>query len=440
MALNSSEEDYKYTQEVEIEGHLIDSLILTRVLDIIMDHKGDFEILDFTMGKRKTDYSHARLLVKGETQSHLDYILRELFREGAMIPEINEAKLLPAPADMVLPDDFYSTTNHPTSVFVRGRWVDVEGLMMDKQIIVEPDKDRAYCVPIRLVKKGDLVVVGEMGVKVKPPERPREGTEIFEFMKSRTSSEKPSTSIVKRIAKELDKAKKSGKKIVVVAGPAVVHTGASPHLAEMIRMGYVDALLSGNALAVHDVEYAFYGTSLGMNLETGSSTKGKRNHMAVINEVSKAGSLKSLVDKGILKEGIFYECIACGVPFSLAGSIRDDGPIPDVVTDSVEAQKEYARLVRDADIVLMLASMLHSIAVGNMLPSSVKVVCVDINPAVATKLSDRGTAHAVGVITDVGTFLPLLVEELKHLEEIGGLKRTRVRLSISKPRPRKGSV
>ncbi len=417
MSLNSSEEDYKYTQEVEIEGHLIDSMILTRILDIIMDHKGDFEILEFRMGKRKTDYSHARLLVKGKTHSHLDYMLRELFREGAVIPEIKEAKLAPAPADKVLPDDFYSTTNHPTSVFIRGRWIDVEGLMMDKQIIVEPDKPRAYCKPIRLVKKGDLVVVGETGVKVKPPERLREGAEIFEFMTSRASSEKPSTSIVKRIAKELDKAKKSGKKIIVVAGPAVVHTGASPHLAEMIRLGYVDALLSGNALAVHDVEYALYGTSLGMNLETGSLIKGRRNHMAVINEVSRAGSLKALVDKGLLKKGIFYECITAGVPFSLAGSIRDDGPIPDVVTDSVEAQKECARLVRNADVVLMFASMLHSIAVGNMLPSNVKVVCVDINPAVATKLSDRGTAHAVGVVTDVGTFLPLLVGELKHLEE-----------------------
>jgi len=419
MSLSSFENDNEYTQEVEIEGHLIDSMILTRVLDTIMDHEGDFEILEFTMGKRKTDHSHVRLLVKGKTQRHLDNMLRELFREGAVIPEGNEARLVPAPEDMVLPDGFYSTTNHSTSIFVRGRWVDVESLMMDKQIIVEPDKPRAYCKPIRLVKKGDLIVVGEAGIKVKPPARPREGPAIFEFMTSKASSEKPSASIVRRIAMELDKAKKSGRKIVVVAGPAVVHTGASPHLAEMIRLGYVDALLSGNALAVHDVEYALYGTSLGMNLETGSLTKGERNHMAAINEVSKAGSLKAMVDKGLLRKGIFYECIASSIPFSLAGSIRDDGPIPDVITDSVEAQREYARLLRDADIVLMLASTLHSIAVGNMLPSTVKVVFVDINPAVITKLSDRGTAHAVGIVTDVGPFLPLLVEELRHLRERG---------------------
>jgi lysine-ketoglutarate reductase/saccharopine dehydrogenase-like protein (TIGR00300 family) len=417
MSLDSSEENFKCTQEVEIEGHLIDSMILTRVLDIIMDHEGDFEILEFRMGKRRTDFSHARVLVKGKTQSHLDYMLRELLREGAAIPKAHEVKLVPAPRDMVLPDDFYSTTNHSTSVFLRGKWVDVEGLVMDKQIVVDPDKLHAYCKPIRLVKKGDLIVVGEAGIRVRPPARPREGVAIFEFMTSSVSSEKPSASIVKRIARELDKARKSGKKIAVVAGPAVVHTGASPHLAEMIRLGYVGALLSGNALAVHDVEYSLYGTSLGMNLETGYLTKGERNHMAAINEVSKAGSLKALVVKGVLKKGIFYECIINGVPFSLAGSIRDDGPIPDVITDSVEAQREYARLVNDADVVLMLASMLHSIAVGNMLPSTVKVVFVDINPAVMTKLSDRGTAHAVGIITDVGTFLPLLVEELRHLRE-----------------------
>jgi lysine-ketoglutarate reductase/saccharopine dehydrogenase-like protein (TIGR00300 family) len=235
-------------------------------------------------------------------------------------------------------------------------------------------------------------------------------------MTSRVSSEKPSATIVKRVAEDLYYAKRDGKRIVVVGGPAIVHTGASCSLSKMIALGYVDALLSGNALAVHDVEYTLFKTSLGMNLETGSLTKGNRNHIAAINEVWKAGSLKALVENGVLKEGIFYQCIINKVPFALAGSIRDDGPIPDVITDSVEAQKEYIRLLQDADFVIMLATMLHSIAVGNMLPSSLKVVCVDINLAVVTKLNDRGTAQAVGIVSDIGTFLPLLVEELRRLE------------------------
>lgn len=405
-----------YIQEIEVEGHLIDSMILTSIFDIVMDHRGDFEVLEFRIGKRKTDYSYAKLLIKGKSRRHLNSMLRELFRAGAVTPKNVEVKLASALRDMVLPDDFYSTTNHPTSVFIQGKWIDVQGLMMDKQIVVEPDKLHALCKPIRLVKKGDLVVVGVMGIRVKPPERPREGVGIFEFMTSRVSSEKPSATIVKRVAEDLYYAKRDGKRIVVVGGPAIVHTGASRSLSKMIALGYVDALLSGNALAVHDVEYTLFKTSLGMNLETGSLTKGNRNHIAAINEVWKAGSLKALVENGVLKEGIFYQCIINKVPFALAGSIRDDGPIPDVITDSVEAQKEYIRLLQDADFVIMLATMLHSIAVGNMLPSSLKVVCVDINLAVVTKLNDRGTAQAVGIVSDVGTFLPLLVEELRRLE------------------------
>jgi len=412
----SKEEAGEYVQEVEVEGHLIDSMILTELFDIIMDQRGDFEVLEFRIGKRKTDYSYAKLLVRGNSQSHLNSMLSALLRSGAVIPKNPEVKLAPAPRDMVLPQGFYSTTNHPTSIFVRGQWIEVEALMMDKQIIVEPDRLHAYCKPIRLVQEGDLVVVGEFGIRIKPPERPREGVGVFEFMTSRASSEKPSASIVKRVAEDLYRTKTEGLKIVVVAGPALIHTGASRALAEMIGLGYVQGVLSGNALAVHDVEYALYGTSLGMNLETGTLTKGSRNHIAAINEVIKAESLKALVDTGVLQKGIFYQCVVHEIPFALAGSIRDDGPIPDVITDSVEAQQEYMRLLKDADLVIMLATMLHSIAVGNMLPSSVKVVCVDINPAVVTKLSDRGTAQAVGIVSDVGTFLPLLVEELRQLE------------------------
>ena len=388
-------------------------MILTRILDVIMDRQGDFEILEFNVGKRKDDYSYARIQVIGESQEHLDSILRELFRLGATVPETPEARYAPAPADMVLPDDFYSTTHHPTSVYLGGNWVEVEDLMMDKQIVVEPETPRAYCRPIRLVRKGDLVVTGERGIRIRFPERPREGIGVFEFMTSDVSSEKPSMFIIKKVAEDLHRTSENGGKIVVVAGPAVVHTGASPSLARLIELGYVDAVLSGNALAVHDVEQALFGTSLGVELGEGTITKEYRNHIAAINEVMKAGSLKALVESGKLGKGVFYQLITNGVPFALAGSIRDDGPIPEVIQNSGEAQERYKELVKDTDFVIMLASTLHSIAVGNMLTSEVKIVCVDINPAVVTKLIDRGTSQAIGIVSDVGTFLPLLVSELE---------------------------
>jgi lysine-ketoglutarate reductase/saccharopine dehydrogenase-like protein (TIGR00300 family) len=387
-------------------------MILTKILDEVMDQKGEFEFLDFKVGKRKNDYSSTRIQITGKSQEHLDSILKEVFRLGAKTPETPEVEYKPAARDMTLPDDFYSTSNHPTSVYLGGRWVEVEDLMMDKQIIVDSERRVAYCKPISQVRRGDLVVTGERGIRITPPERPREGVDVFEFMNSDVSSEKPSISLIKKIAEELHETIKSGGKIAVVAGPAVIHTGAAPSLAKLIELGYVDALLAGNALAVHDIEYALYGTSLGVELDDGMRRREPRNHIAAINEVNRAGSIGALVDEGRLRSGIFHQLHIRGIPYVLAGSIRDDGPIPDVIKDTAEAQGRYKELVRDVDFVLMLASTLHSIAVGNMLRSSVKVIRVDINPAVVTKLSDRGTSQAVGIVSDVGAFLPLLVDEL----------------------------
>lgn len=404
-----------FEQEVEVEGHLIDSMILTKIFDRIMDLGGDFEVIEFRIGKRKQDYSYAKLIVKGRDENHLNVLLEELYRLGAYSSRINEARLVPAPADKVLPDDFYSTTSHPTSILINGKWIEVKDQMMDKIIAVNKEMNSARCKFINEVKRGDLIIVGEDGIKVKPPERPREGAVLFEFMASKASSEKPSVSIVRQIARDMHEVKVKGGKIAVVAGPAVVHTGVASSFAKMIRLGYVDALLSGNALAVHDVEYALFETSLGMKIENGStSLKGYRNHLAAINEIMKAGSLSEAVKKGVLRKGIMYECVKNKVPFALAGSIRDDGPLPDVITDVVEAQKRYKELLKNVKLVVMLASTLHSIAVGNLLPSTVKVVCVDINPAVTTKLMDRGTAQAAGIVSDVGAYLPLLVDELEN--------------------------
>ena len=404
-------------REVEVRGHLIDSMILTRIFDRIMDLNGEFEVLEFKIGKQKTDYSYAKLLVKGKSSKHLQTILEEVYREGAVPVKLQSANFRAATKDMVMPDDFYSTTNHQTSVLVDSDWIEVENQMMDKAIVVDLTKKRAWCRPIREIRKGDMIVVGDAGVRIVPPERPREGMDVFQFMSSHTSTEKPIQALAKRIADDVFETKKKRGKIIVVGGPAVVHTGASKSLADLIRMGYVDALLAGNALAAHDIEYAILGTSLGIDVDNGTSRhKGHRNHMVAINEVFKAGSIAQLVKNGKLKKGIMYECIKNKIPFVLAASIRDDGPIPDVVTEMAEAQRLYKEQLEDAKMVLMLSTMLHSVAVGNMLPSLVKVVAIDINPATVTKLLDRGTGQAVGVVSDIGVFLPMVVSYVKELE------------------------
>jgi lysine-ketoglutarate reductase/saccharopine dehydrogenase-like protein (TIGR00300 family) len=391
-------------------------MILTKIFDHIMDLKGDFQVLEFAVGKKKRDASHARLLVRGKDAEHLERILEAVYREGAQPVSVQEAHLVAAAKDNVMPDDFYSTTNNPTQVFYRGKWISVQNMMMDKCIVVDTKKKSAECKMIRDIAKGDMIVVGERGVKITPQERPREGVDIFQFMSSSSSSERPTQHIARKVATDIYNTKKAGGKIIVVSGPVLVHSGASEALARLIRMGYIDGLLAGNAIAVHDVENALLGTSLGMHVKDGTlAVRGHRNHMQAINEVFKAGGLKAMVEKKILKSGVMYECIKHNVPFVLAGSIRDDGPIPDVVTDVVEAQRKYKQVLKGARMVLMFSTMLHSIAVGNMLPSSAKVVAVDISQPVVTKLIDRGTAQAVGIVTDVGAFLPIVAD---HLEKI----------------------
>jgi lysine-ketoglutarate reductase/saccharopine dehydrogenase-like protein (TIGR00300 family) len=408
--------DGKFEQEVEVRGHLIDSMILTRIFDSIMDLKGDFQVLEFTVGKKKKDPSYARLMVRGKSQQHLEDILELVYRAGAQPVSVQEARLEPAPKDMVMPDDFYSTTNNATQVYYGGKWIGVQNMMMDKCIVVDAQRKTAECKMVRDIVKGDMVVVGERGIKIIPLERPREGVDIFQFMSSVSSSERPTQHIARKVATDIYSTKKEGGKIVVVSGPVLVHSGAAEALASLIRMGYVDGLLAGNALAVHDVENALMGTSLGMRVKDGTlAVRGHRNHMQAVNEVFKAGGLKAMVQKKILKSGVMYECVMNDVPFVLAGSIRDDGPLPDVVTDVVEAQRKYKQVVHGARIVLMLSTMLHSIAVGNMLPASVKVVAVDISQPVVTKLIDRGTAQAIGIVTDVGAFLPIVVDHLKQM-------------------------
>lgn len=406
----------KFSSEVEVRGHLIDSMILTKIFDVIMDLGGEFEVLQMNVGKKKKEPSYAKLQIQGKNQDHLDKILEQVYREGATATIGRNVILKAAPKDMVMPDDFYSTTNNTTEILLSGKWVMVDNMMMDKCIVVKNGK--ASCMPIRDIKKGDLVVVGESGVKITPPERPREGSNVFAFMGSSSSSERPTQHIAKKVAEDIFRTKKSGGKIILVGGPAIVHTGAAGSVAELIRLGYIDGVLAGNALAVHDIEYATLGTSLGMNVHDGSlAVKGHRNHMDTINAVFRAGSISNMVKKGELKRGILYECVKKKIPYILAGSIRDDGPLPDVITDTATAQKEYKKVLKEAKMVIMVSTMLHSIATGNMLPAHVKVIVVDISQPTVTKLMDRGTWQALGIVTDVGAFLPLISQEIKKIKK-----------------------
>ena len=400
--------------DIEMEGHLIDSLILTRVLDKIMDMGGEFEIKKFKVGQRKNDASHVQIMVMGEDATHLDRILLELHALGARLLEMEDVKLAEAPADMVGPRGFYSTTNHPTYLRLNGSWVEVENNHMDCLIVLK--NSRAVCTPIVHIKKGDKIVLGTSGVKIVPPERPRKKS-LFGFMSNEVSSERPSGQLVSQLAEEIISTKLSGGRIAVVCGPAVVHTGAAPSLARLINLGYVNVLLAGNAVAVHDIERQLFGTSLGMDCAGNAISGGHRNHIYAISEIMASGSISNAIREGKLKGGIMYECIQKGVPFILAGSIRDDGPLPEVITDTVKAKDAMEQALRGIEMAIMMSTMLHSITVGNLLPSYVKTICVDINPATVTKLMDRGSAQAIGLVTDIGTLLPQLVDEVQQLEK-----------------------
>jgi lysine-ketoglutarate reductase/saccharopine dehydrogenase-like protein (TIGR00300 family) len=400
------------TDTIAAEGHLIDSGLLSAIFDKIIEFKGAYEIIHFDIGRTNDDPSRIEMRITVPEAAALDDLLQQLTGYGCHPVGDRDAVVKPAEKDRCVADDFYSTTNHRTHVRIGGKWVEVEQQRMDAVIVVSGT--RAACRKLRDVRAGEPVVCGHEGIRVTPEfkERDRLG---FAFMSNDVSSERRVEGSVARIAAMMRDVKKSGGRIAVVAGPVVVHTGGVEHFSELIRNGFVDVVLAGNALAVHDVEFALSGTSLGIDLQAGAPVEqGHRNHMAAINTVNRAGSLRNAVETGVLKSGVMYECIRHNVEFVLAGSIRDDGPLPETEMDLVAAQEKYAAaLAGNVHLVLMLSSMLHSIGVGNMLPSWVRVVCVDINPAVVTKLSDRGSQQTVGVVTDVGLFLHRLAEALR---------------------------
>ncbi len=392
------------------EGHLVDSGILTRILNLIIEEGADYRILDFRMGKTNLDFSRLEMEVSSPDPAALENLVTRLIGLGCWEKDAGEVTLRPAPRDGCAPDDFYSTTNHRTQIHLRGEWRDVQAQRMDAAIVL--DGEVPLCRKLRELRRGEPVVCGSRSVRLLPQFRDRESGE-FGFMVSEVSSERSVQVAAARIAGLLREERERGGKVVAVPGPVVVHTGGGESFAALLRAGYIQAVLSGNALAVHDVESVFFGTSLGVDLKTGRAVlEGHRNHMRAINRICRYGSLRQAVEAGALKSGIMYELVRGGIPFVLAASIRDDGPLPETVTDMIEAQDRYAEILKEASVVLMLSSMLHSIAVGNMIPARVKTVCVDINPAVVTKLTDRGSAQAVGIVTDVGLFLRTLAQLL----------------------------
>jgi lysine-ketoglutarate reductase/saccharopine dehydrogenase-like protein (TIGR00300 family) len=397
------------TETIEVTGHIVDSLLLAKILDSILDAGCDYEIAEFDIGKTSLDASRARIDVTGD-EDVLGPLLDELQVHGANRAAVSDARLVPADRDGVLPAGFYSTTNLATDVRIDGAWLAVENPEMDCALVVH--EGRARTAPMHRVRAGDPVVVGSDGVRVRAPERARD-TQMFEFMASEVSSEKPKALLVAQVADRLRAAHERGGKVMVVAGPAVVHTGGAPDLARLVAAGWVDVLFAGNGFATHDIESNVLGTSLGVSVAEGTPTEGGHsNHIRVINEVRRHGSIAAAVDAGLVTGGVMHACVRSGVPFVLGGSIRDDGPLPDVMTDVVEAADALRGQIPGVQVALMLASTLHAIATGNCLPAGVETFCVDINQAVVTKLADRGSHQALGIVTDVGPFVRQLADQL----------------------------
>jgi lysine-ketoglutarate reductase/saccharopine dehydrogenase-like protein (TIGR00300 family) len=399
------------SETVEVRGHLIDSGVLSRVLDDILEYGGDYSIDRFEVGKTPVDESYARLTVKAENGADLARLVMRLQTHGVNPTDPGEAVLREVETDGVFPDDFYSTTNLETVVRIGGSWVPVENPEMDCGIVVV--SDRARTIAVSDVRAGDQVVCGASGVKVVPLPAIDRSAGGFEFMHSDVSSEKPQALLVRQIAQQMREVKAEGKKVLWVGGPAVVHTGAAPAMVALVEAGYVDVLFAGNALATHDIEASLYGTSLGVDLQQGHGVEhGHEHHIRAINQIRKAGSIAKAVDAGLLTSGVMHALVRNGKEFVLVGSVRDDGPLPDVYTDVIEGQRAMRAGLKDVGFAIMVATMLHSVATGNLLPASIPLVCVDINPATVTKLADRGSAQARGIVTDIGLFLEQLALEL----------------------------
>ncbi|TWT36497.1 hypothetical protein KOR34_14030 [Posidoniimonas corsicana] len=402
-----------HVEDVEVAGHIIDSLILPKVLDTVTSGGGTFKIKSITIGQGRNDPSRALVEVRAPSEPALQAILAAISDHGAVPVHSVDCQTEPVTQAGVLPEGFYSSTNQRTEVRLGDHWVGVADQEMDCGVVIDSEAG-PRCVPMSDVKPGDRVVIGHAGVRVFPPDRGDDGGHAFAFMNSAVSTEKPKAAQVRKIAELLRENRAGRGKTLIVGGPAIVHTGSGPLLSELIQGGYVHKLFAGNALATHDIEQAMFGTSLGVHLDDATIAEaGHEHHLRAINRVRRAGSIAAAVDQGMLTSGVMHDCVKHNVDFLLAGSIRDDGPLPDVITDVLDAQRQMRDGIRDVTFCLMIATTLHSIAVGNLLPAWVKVVCVDINPSTVIKLSDRGSFQTVGLVTDVEPFLRSLVSEVR---------------------------
>jgi lysine-ketoglutarate reductase/saccharopine dehydrogenase-like protein (TIGR00300 family) len=405
-----------HVERVELAGHIIDSLLLPKVLDFITAAGGSFRIEKIAIGHDRTDPSYALIEVRAPSQDRLQQILADIADHGATPVQTQDARLVAADVAGAFPEAFYSTTNQRTEIRIGGRWIEVQNQEMDCGILVDPATG-ARCQAMTDVRIGEQYVVGHAGVRVLPEAREMQA-HGFEFMNSPVSTEKPKGVAIRQIAHELIRAKQEGGKALLVGGPAIVHTGSVEHVSSLIRRGYIHRLFAGNALATHDIEQTLFGTSLGVRLDSGDIIDaGHEHHLRAINRIRRIGGIRQAVENGDLKSGIMYECVKNNVDFLLAGSIRDDGPLPEVITDTLVAQAQMREKIRDVTFCLMVATTLHSIAVGNLLPAWVKVVCVDINPSTVIKLSDRGSFQTVGLVTDVEPFFRALVSDVERLEK-----------------------
>jgi len=400
-----------HSEIVTVTGHLMDTGALARILDDVLEYGGDYRIDSLDLGRQHKDTSTAHISVSSDDEELLARILMRLQVHGANQVDPGRAMLRPAPGDGVFPEDFYSTTNLNTQVRLEERWVDVERPEMDCGLVVTGGRVRT--VPVSDVRADDEVVCGASGVRVIMPVVQAKSADDFGFMSSAVSSEKPQALLVRQIAEQMREVKQAGKRILWVGGPAIVHTGAAPAMVKLVDAGFVDVLFAGNALATHDIESALFGTSLGVDLSKGSGVPhGHEHHIRAINRIRAAGSIAEAVEQGLLTGGVMHAMVKADKPFVLVGSVRDDGPLPDVYTDVIEGQRAMRAQLFDVGFAIMVATMLHSIATGNLLPASIPLVSVDINPATVTKLADRGSAQAMGIVTDTGLFLEQLSREL----------------------------
>lgn len=397
-----SQDDFP-SETVEIRGHIIDSFVLPKIFDDVVELGGEFKVLEFNIGRTHDEQSFARIQVSTPNRESLEELLRRLHRHGAVPVETGEAALVAADMDGAFPESFYSTTNLPTDVRVGGKWLPVENPEMDCGIVI--DDGRALTIPMSDVRKGQQIVTGRSGIKVRPLDRPR-GQGAFEFMASDISSEKPKQLQVERVAEQLRETREAGSKILWVVGPALIHSGSGKDLARLVENGWVDVLFAGNGFATHDIESYMFGTSLGINLYEGAPVEaGHEHHIRAINAVRRSGSIKEAVEQGLITGGVMFNLVKRNIPYVLGGSVRDDGPLPDTIADVVEAQRQMRAQAAGVGLAIMVASMLHGIATGNILPAATQIVCVDINPATVTKLMDRGSLQSLGLVTDVGLFI-----------------------------------